>query len=309
MKTQDEEINKVAIAIKQAKKIAVLTGAGVSTESGIPDFKSVDNVWTRKTPRKEMMSSAYLQMHPMIFWQTYKELFQLKYMPDIQPNAGHHFLAALEKAGKEVTIITQNVDGLHTKAGSTNVLEVHGSVQHAHCPNCQSVYDLETVLQMEEDEEPTCTNIIKRERVCNQYIMFSQTNKNYGYVTCDNCDTKHTIDPESDSMRCKGIKKTSWNCRHYLKPGVVLFGDLVRHFNEARKAVLEADVFLVMGTSLEVAPINELVIAAQKENKARSSFLLNKEPTTFDDYFDGTIYAPIGETVQLVAEKMRSANH
>lgn len=113
--------------ISQAEKIAVLTGAGMSTESGIPDFRSSEGLYSRESqqgiPLEEVLSRRFFADHPKQFYRFYKDKLL---HPKAEPNAGHFFLSKLEKLGKDVTIITQNIDGLHQKAGSQKVLELHG---------------------------------------------------------------------------------------------------------------------------------------------------------------------------------------
>ncbi|WP_328700178.1 Sir2 family NAD-dependent protein deacetylase [Bacillus sp. SB49] len=114
-----EEVRKV---LDEAERVVVLTGAGVSTASGIPDFRSSQGLWTEDHSREYYMSADYFHQNPQDFWNKYKEIFRLKLLQDYEPNDVHHFLKQLE-AGRRVSIITQNVDGLHERAGSTDVLE------------------------------------------------------------------------------------------------------------------------------------------------------------------------------------------
>lgn len=299
----ENQIQRLAFYIKEAQKITVLTGAGISTESGIPDFRSSDGFWKQKgfghIKREDVMSLRYLQRQPEHFWDAYKDTFKIKLMNDFQPNFGHLFLAELEKMGKEVTIITQNVDGLHKKAGSTNVYEAHGSIDHAICPKCDTKYDLDYINN---NEFPECNHIINKKNTCNNYIVVSQFNKNYGFVTCDKCSTKHVIDPGTETVRCKGKKKSSIDCNSYLKPGVVLFGDAIKYYNEGVEATINSDLFLVLGSSLQVGPINELPAFAQHKNKDRIKIIINRDPTDLDDYFDEVVHAQIGETFKQVSE-------
>lgn len=113
--------------ISQADKIAVLTGTGMSTESGIPDFRSSEGLYSRGSqqgiPLEEVLSRRFFMDHPKQFYRFYKDKLL---HPEAEPNAGHLFLSELENLGKDVTIITQNIDGLHQKAGSQKVLELHG---------------------------------------------------------------------------------------------------------------------------------------------------------------------------------------
>lgn len=143
--------------IKDSQKIAVLTGAGVSTDSGIPDFKTTDTVWRHSIPRHEAISSNFFKSNPAEFWRIYRELFESKI--DAKPNDFHKFLAKLE-IDHDVTVITQNVDGLHQDAGSSNVIEIHGSIKTLSCsrPSCQN-----QVLSTNyaEDQLPRCSKCRK----------------------------------------------------------------------------------------------------------------------------------------------------
>jgi len=114
--------------IKQSKRIVVFTGAGMSTESGIPDFRSVGGLFDRLSGKhfsgEETLSSDFLERYPALFFRNYAEHFDFSHAT---PNAGHRFFADLEKRGKEVTVVTQNIDNLHQAAGSTHVIELHGN--------------------------------------------------------------------------------------------------------------------------------------------------------------------------------------
>lgn len=122
--------------LHEAQRIVVLTGAGMSTESGIPDFRSAGGIWTEDASRMEAMSLDYFSSHPRLFWPKFKELFQMKMSGSFESNEGHLLLAELEKQGKQVDIFTQNIDGLHKKRGTgmyTNcmVLSRQQLVRHA----------------------------------------------------------------------------------------------------------------------------------------------------------------------------------
>jgi NAD-dependent deacetylase len=138
--------------IEKASDIVVLSGAGISTESGIPDFRSDNGVW-QDPDLVRAMSDAWLRRFPSDFWPKFKQVFMRPEYLQARPNAGHLALAELERRGKRVTVLTQNVDGLHQLAGSTRVFELHGGVRKAHCPVCRQVYGLDDILA---EEVPTC---------------------------------------------------------------------------------------------------------------------------------------------------------
>lgn len=131
--------------ITESDNIVFFGGAGVSTESGIPDFRSTDGLYHQKFdyPPETILSHTFFYQHPEYFFKFYRE----KMLPlDYQPNEAHKKLAALEQAGKLRAIVTQNIDGLHQKAGSRQVLELHGSVLRNYCEKCGAFYGLDTIL-------------------------------------------------------------------------------------------------------------------------------------------------------------------
>lgn len=126
--------------IDQSEKIVFFGGAGVSTESGIPDFRSVDGLYNQhfEYPPERIISHSFYQSDPEYFFRFYKE----KMLPlDYEPNVTHITLARWESEGKNVSVITQNIDGLHQKAGSKQVFELHGSVHRNFCEKCGTFYD------------------------------------------------------------------------------------------------------------------------------------------------------------------------
>ena len=152
----DDKIKKLSEIIKNSNNIVFFGGAGVSTESGIPDFRSANGLWSEKlkinlTP-EQLVSHTMFIKYPEEFFKFYKE--KLIY-PNAKPNAAHIALAKLEKMGKLKAIVTQNIDGLHQLASSKNVYELHGSVLRNYCMNCHAFYDEKFIL--ESKGIPTCT--------------------------------------------------------------------------------------------------------------------------------------------------------
>lgn len=131
--------------IKDSNNIVFFGGAGVSTESGIPDFRSVDGIYNQKYayPPEEIISHSYFLAHPDKFYEFYKD--RMIY-PDAKPNETHLVLAKMEKLGKLKAIVTQNIDGLHQLAGSQNVYELHGSILRNYCLKCHTFYPLEKII-------------------------------------------------------------------------------------------------------------------------------------------------------------------
>ena len=156
----EEKIEKLKELINKSNNIVFFGGAGVSTESGIPDFRSKDGLYNQKYdyPPEEILSHDFFINHTEEFYKFYKDkMNSLKY----KPNITHIKLANLEKEGKLKAVITQNIDGLHQKAGSKNVYELHGSVLRNYCMNCNKFYDAEYVFNNKDVPKCECGGIIK----------------------------------------------------------------------------------------------------------------------------------------------------
>ncbi len=143
-----DDIVKLADILHKSKNIVFFGGAGMSTESGIPDFRSSKGLYNQKLGRQfspeEMVSHSFFLDHTEEFYSFYRE--HLIY-PQARPNDGHKALAQLERQGKLKAVITQNIDGLHQLAGSTNVIELHGSVLRNYCMECHEAYDAAYVVE------------------------------------------------------------------------------------------------------------------------------------------------------------------
>ena len=146
--------------IAGSDNIVFFGGAGVSTESGIPDFRSVDGLYNQKWryPPETILSHSFYESHTEEFYEFYRTKMLA---PDAQPNAAHKKLAELEAQGKLRAIVTQNIDGLHQAAGSRNVLELHGSVHRNYCEKCGKFYDLDFVLHSDGVPHCSCGGRIK----------------------------------------------------------------------------------------------------------------------------------------------------
>lgn len=151
----DDKIRQLKEIIAESSNIVFFGGAGVSTESGIPDFRSASGLYNQKLDRnvspEELISHTFYVKYPEYFFEFYKD--KLVY-PDAEPNDCHKALAELEKQGKVKAVVTQNIDGLHQKAGSQVVYELHGSTLRNYCESCHSFYDEKFVLAA--DGVPTC---------------------------------------------------------------------------------------------------------------------------------------------------------
>ena len=228
--------------IDRASRIVFFGGAGVSTESGIPDFRSVDGLYHQQFdwPPETILSHSFFVRQPEDFFRFYRE----KMLPlDAQPNPAHLKLAELERAGKLTAVITQNIDGLHQKAGSRNVLELHGSVWRNHCMNCGRAYSPEYIR---DDARPV--------------------------PLCD----------------CGGRVKTD----------VVLYeegldGDVLQ---ASIRAIRQADVLIVAGTSLTVYPAAGLI----RYFAGKHLVLINRDATPMDDLADVIIRDPVGQVLSCI---------
>ncbi len=146
--------------IDSSHRIVFFGGAGVSTESGIPDFRSVDGLYHQKydVPPETILSHTYFMRHTEEFFRFHRDKMLCL---TAKPNAAHRKLSELERAGKLTAVVTQNIDGLHTAAGSKNVYELHGSVHRNYCVQCGKFYDADFMLHSEGIPRCTCGGIIK----------------------------------------------------------------------------------------------------------------------------------------------------
>ena len=155
-----EELELLKKTVAESDNIVFFGGAGVSTESGIPDFRSKDGLYSQKYkyPPEQIVSHTFYEKMPEEFFRFYRD--RMLY-PDAKPNKAHLKLAQWEKEGKLKAIITQNIDGLHQAAGSQKVLELHGSVLRNYCEKCGKFYDMESVLHGEGIPRCSCGGRIK----------------------------------------------------------------------------------------------------------------------------------------------------
>ncbi len=156
----DTELEKLQRMVDESSRIVFFGGAGVSTESGIPDFRSEDGLYRQKYryPPEVMLSHSFFESHPKAFYDFYRD--KMLHL-DAQPNAAHKKLAELEKAGKLSAVVTQNIDGLHQKAGSKKVFELHGSVLRNHCLRCRKLYGPEFIRDSTGVPHCTCGGVVK----------------------------------------------------------------------------------------------------------------------------------------------------
>ncbi|MGG1675268.1 NAD-dependent protein deacylase [Neobacillus sp. NRS-1170] len=197
--------------IKNAEKIVVLTGAGISTESGIKDFRSRTGIY--QLAPEYILSIDYFYQQPKEFYQFALENL---YHPDAAPNSGHVILSMWEQAGKINQIITQNIDGLHQKAGSKNVIEFHGTMKTASCQNCRKIYTTEEILN--------------RLKTLEEFYI------------CDHCETKH--------------KRNRYIKPDFVLFGDTGEWFTIEGINTIHNMINQADCLLVLGTSLKVTPFS-----------------------------------------------------
>ena len=180
------KINIFKKIINESKSIVFLGGAGVSTESGIPDFRSKDGLYNQKYkyPPEEILSHSFFTNNIEEFYRFYKEKLNVI---NINPNITHLKLAELEKTGKLKCIITQNIDGLHQKAGSKNVIEIHGTIYKNYCLNCYKEYGAKYIFNTKKVPKCSCGGYIKPDVVLYEEPLKENFNDAIKYI--QNCDT------------------------------------------------------------------------------------------------------------------------
>lgn len=238
MKEYQAQLETLQKWIDESQKIVFFGGAGVSTESGIPDFRSVDGLYNQqyKYPPETILSRSFFDRDPEEFYRFYRNKMLCL---DAKPNAAHKKLAQLEAAGKLRSIVTQNIDGLHQAAGSKRVWELHGSVLRNRCMACGRDYPVSAIADSQ------------------------------GVPRCS----------------CGGI----------IKPDVVLYEEGLDQgtLEAAVRALAEADMLMIGGTSLNVYPAAGLI----RYYQGHRLVLLNKSPVARDLAADLVITDPIGETL------------
>lgn len=235
-----DKLEELQDIIDQSQRIVFFGGAGVSTESNIPDFRSSDGVYSvtlgRHFTAEQLVSHTMFERYPEDFFDFYK-----KYLlyPDAKPNAAHRYLAWLEETGKLMAIVTQNIDSLHEMAGSKKVLKLHGSADRNYCTGCQRFYDLEAFLALE-GPVPRCLD-----------------------------------------------------CGKVVKPDVTLYEEALdmEIFSQAAKAIREADLLIIGGTSLVVYPAASLIQYLQGEKLV----VINRTSIPQDKQADLVIEGKIGQ--------------
>lgn len=222
-------INKLQQAIDESKNIVFFSGAGMSTASGIPDFRSETGLYKNVYRAEEMLSHHFFMDDPKQFYEFYKE--KMLY-PDALANDAHKFIAKLQDT-KNVSVVTQNIDGLHQLAGSKIVYELHGSVLRNYCMKCHKFFDLDYMINAD------------------------------GVPTCDECGA-------------------------IVKPDVVLYEEGLddETVENAVRAIMNADLLIVCGTSLNVYPAAGFIRYFRGKHLA----IVNRDATPYDDNCDIIIH-------------------
>ena len=239
----------LADLIRSAQPCVVLTGAGISTESGIPDFRSPTGIWAQFDPMEYATISAF-RRDPEKVWSFYAPRFSM--LTSAEPNDAHLALAELEQRGLVSAVVTQNIDLLHERAGTGELVEVHGSIRHCECLECGATYP--------------------------------------------HADVRRMLDGAA-VPRCL-------DCRAVLKPGVVMFGELLpeeaidRAFELARAAAL----LLVVGSTLEVSPVSSLPWETAQAGGAVA--IVNLGATAFDSNATLKIEGKAGEVLRAVVDSL-----
>lgn len=231
-------INKLQNAINESKNIVFFSGAGMSTASGIPDFRSETGLYKNVYRAEEMLSHHFYINNPEEFYEFYKE--KMLY-PNALANDAHKFIARLQET-KNVTVVTQNIDGLHQLAGSKIVYELHGSVLRNYCPNCNTFYDLDYIINS--DGVPRCkhcNNIVKPDVVLYEEGLDDETVEKAIYAIANAdllvvCGTSLNVYPAAGFIRYfrgkhlaivnKDATSYDSNC------DIVIHDDLVKRFNQ-----------------------------------------------------------------------------
>lgn len=169
-----EKIAQLKQIVAESNNIVFFGGAGVSTESGIPDFRSVDGLYNQKYkyPPEVMVSHSFYRRHTKEFFEFYRN--KMIFL-DAEPNAAHLKLAELEQKDKVKAVITQNIDGLHYAAGSKEVLELHGSVHRNYCEDCGKSYPVQYIVETEDVPKCECGGIVKPDVVLYEEGLDSNT--------------------------------------------------------------------------------------------------------------------------------------
>ena len=243
---EEKKIELFVEKMRSADKAVIFTGAGISTSCGLPDFRGKSGMWKDRDP-SQLASVEAMESSSDEFYSFYCHRIEL--LEGVTFGLGHEILSGWEKRGWIKGIITQNVDGLHQRAGSKKVAEIHGSLSRVKCRRCGTFF------------------------------------------------------PASDFLRSQRCKK----CGGRLRPDVVLFGEMlpVEQLRHAQDLSEGSDLFIVLGSSLQVSPANWFPMEAK--NTGAQLVIVNLQETPFDDIADVVIHGNIGEVLEQVESKLSSS--
>jgi len=244
-------VGAAARLLAAASDVVVLTGAGISTDSGIPDFRGPNGLWTRNPEAERASNIRHYVGDPEVRRANWRLRATGELWAEVEPNAGHRAIVQIERLGKLHTLITQNVDELHQGAGTSpdKIVEIHGTTRKVQCLVCGWRADMEVAL----------------ERV-------------------------RAGDPDPHCPDCGGI----------LKSATVSFGQSLDPSNleRAERAAMETDLFVAVGTSLAVFPINETVRIAK--SSGAGIVIINQEPTPYDSIADVVVRDSISDALPSI---------
>ena len=248
-------LEDLAARMRQSQAVVFFTGAGISTESGVPDFRGPGGLWTKITPIyfDEFMSSEEARVRA---WQRKKESHEL--YKNVKPNIGHTSIADLDKRGRLLGLITQNVDGLHSRAGVADqrLVELHGTDRKVVCLNCNKYFDPDRVLEGLGEE--------------------------FRSPRCDECDG-------------------------FLKSATISFGQPmpVAAMQRAQELSEAAEIFIVVGSSLQVQPAASFPVVAKQTGASLA--IVNREPTPLDPIAEYIFHGEIGDFFRQINPMLTDA--
>lgn len=270
------DIETLKNMIDESENVVFFGGAGVSTESGIPDFRGKDGLYKKKydVDPEYLLSVECFEDHPDWFWDFYRNKILID---GVKPNDAHYALVKLEESGKLKAIITQNIDNLHELAGSKKIYHIHGTINTCHCPYCGKTFTLDEIKKM--PLVPRCDCGLTDNYIENKLKEYKQSGK---------------------IKKASELERKINEGKQVIEPDIVLYGEPLprKVWNDARAAVADADLLIVAGTSLSVYPANTLVTEFQGKNL----IIINDEATNCDEYADLVIHDSIGKTLKEAIE-------
>ncbi|MCQ2495644.1 MAG: NAD-dependent deacylase [Lachnospiraceae bacterium] len=278
----NEKIQEFKRIIEESNNIVFFGGAGVSTESGIPDFRSTNGLYNQEYdyPPEQILSHTFFVQKPEEFYRFYRK----KILIDaVEPNITHKKLAELEAKGKLKAVITQNIDGLHQKAGSKEVYEVHGTVAKNYCTKCHKFFDGDAVQRLIDED-------------CER-LLDAGENVPYERKAAVKTAELSARKASAGGKRRFGIPHCD-ECGSIIKPDVVLYEEGLDDYvwNKSCEYIKNADVLIVGGTSLVVYPAAGLI----NYYRGNKLILINKSATEYDKYANLVLNVGLGEVFSQI---------